>query len=263
MKTAVLRRYIEPLLDPRLESVRSIRLGTKSLSYWPYRFLSDPDSDELLRLFERVRATGRHLAVMAHYSHPRELETSEARRALKRVVDTGAAVRCQAPLIRHVNDSATIWAELWQTEVELGAVPYYMFVERDTGPKHYFEVPLARALRIFSDAHSRVSGLARTVRGPSMSASPGKVSIEGTTVIDHEKLFVLKMLQGRDPTWVNRVFFARFDSQATWLDELEPGLGERRFFYSDAMDAMARGLWRPSWDNEEELSSAGIVGEGA
>ena len=33
MKTRVLRRYIEPLLDPSLESVRTIRLGTKSPAY--------------------------------------------------------------------------------------------------------------------------------------------------------------------------------------------------------------------------------------
>jgi L-lysine 2,3-aminomutase len=29
----VLRRYIEPLLDPRLDHLESIRIGTKSLSY--------------------------------------------------------------------------------------------------------------------------------------------------------------------------------------------------------------------------------------
>ena len=36
MGEPVLRRYIEPLLtDPRLEHVESIRIGTKSLAYWP------------------------------------------------------------------------------------------------------------------------------------------------------------------------------------------------------------------------------------
>ena len=39
-----------------------------------------------------------------------------------------------------------------------------MFVERDTGAKNYFEVPLAEAHRIFRDAYMQVSGLARTVR---------------------------------------------------------------------------------------------------
>ena len=65
MKTAVLRRFIEPLLDPELEHVESIRFGTKSPAYWPYRFTSDKDAGDLLRLFEQVRRAGKHVALMA------------------------------------------------------------------------------------------------------------------------------------------------------------------------------------------------------
>ena len=75
MGEPVLRRYIEPLLDPALEQLESIRIGTKSLAYWPQRFVTDPDADDTLRLFERGRAaSGKNLAFMAHFSHPRELE---------------------------------------------------------------------------------------------------------------------------------------------------------------------------------------------
>ena len=38
MKTRVLRKYIEPLLAPELESVQDIRIGTKALAYWPQAF---------------------------------------------------------------------------------------------------------------------------------------------------------------------------------------------------------------------------------
>ena len=55
MKTAVLRRYVEPLLGPGLEHITSIRIGTKAPAYWPYRFVTDADADDLLRLFEEVR----------------------------------------------------------------------------------------------------------------------------------------------------------------------------------------------------------------
>ena len=69
MKTAVLRRYLEPLLSPELEHVVSIRLGTKATAYWPYRFLTDPDADDLLRLFEEVQpgrqAPGGHVALQS------------------------------------------------------------------------------------------------------------------------------------------------------------------------------------------------------
>jgi len=134
MRTAVLRKYIEPLLEPELDHLVSIRIGTKAGAFWPYRFLTDPDADDLMRLFEKVIRAGRHLAIMAHYSHPRELETPAAQLAVRRIVGAGATVRCQAPLIRHVNDDAATWADMWRAQVALGAVPYYMFVERDTGP---------------------------------------------------------------------------------------------------------------------------------
>jgi KamA family protein len=240
MKTAVLRRYLEPLLVPELEHVTSIRLGTKATAYWPYRFVTDPDADDLVRLCEEVRRAGRHLALMSHYSHPRELETPVAQAALRRLQAAGAVVRCQAPLIRGVNDSSSVWADLWRLEVQLGAVPYYMFLERDTGPKDYFEVPLARAYEIFTEAYRRVSGLARTVRGPSMSATPGKVQVDGLTEVRGEKVFVLSFEQGRDPAWVNRPFFARFDPRATWLDQLRPAFGERQFFFEPAMREIQR-----------------------
>jgi len=259
MSSALLRKTIEPLLAPSLGHIRSIRIGTKALSFWPYRFITDADADDLLRLFEDVRSRGRRLAFMAHFSHPRELETNAVKMAIRRIRGAGVVVRCQAPLIRHINDKAEVWAEMWRRQVTLGAVPYYQFVERDTGPKQYFQVPLARALRIFSAAYSEVSGLARTVRGPSMSATPGKVLVDGVATIRGEKVFVLKMAQARDPDWVNRVFFARFDSQATWLDELQPAFGDRQFFFDPYIRAMYEGSWQPEWaggdDASEELTA--------
>jgi len=191
-------------------------------------------------LFERVANAGRHIAVMVHYSHPRELETPIAQEAIRRIQSAGATVRCQAPLIRHVNDAADTWVELWTRQVRLGAVPYYMFVERDTGPKRNFEVPLARALDIFRQAYARVSGLGRTARGPAMSATPGKVLVVGTASVHGEEVFVLKFIQARNPAWVGKTFFAKYDTAATWLDDLTPALGEERFFFDEEADSGGR-----------------------
>lgn len=247
MRASILRRFVEPLLDPELEHVTSIRIGTKSTAYWPHRFVTDTDADDLLRLFEEVKRAGRHLALMSHYSHPVELSTPAAQAAVARIQRTGAVIRCQAPLVRHVNDDADTWADLWRTEVRLGAVPYYMFVERDTGPKGYFEVPLARCFEIFQMAYRRVSGLERTVRGPSMSATPGKVIVDGVAEIAGERVFSLRFVQARDPDWVRRPFFARYDENATWLDQLVPAFGAKQFFFDDAMKAMKRESREPAY----------------
>jgi L-lysine 2,3-aminomutase len=227
MSAAVLRRQVEPLLD--IDSIQSIRIGTKALSFWPHRFVTDPDADDVLRLFEQVVAGGRQLALMAHLTHPTELRPEVTRAAIRRIRGTGAMIRCQAPLTRGINDDPDVWVRLWNEATRLGAVPYYLFVERDTGPQDFFAVPLVRAYEIFRDAYSRVSGLARTVRGPVMSATPGKVCVDGITEIGGETVFVLHLIQARNPELVGRPFFAAYDPAATWLTDLKPAFGSGEF----------------------------------
>lgn len=236
MRTDLLRRYLEPLLDPEREHVHTVRIGTKALSYWPNRVLAGDDADDLLRLLERLVDAGKHVAMMLHLSHPAELATTAARRALRRLISTGAVLRAQAPVIRHVNDDADVWARLWQSEVRHGVVPYYMFVERDTGARRYFGLSLARALEIYRDAMRTVSGLGRTARGPVMSASPGKVVVDGVVELDRGPAFALRFLQARDLGLVGRPFHAVFDPQAQWWDELRPyGRQDQAFFQAGSV----------------------------
>ena len=239
MKTRFLREYVEPLLAPDLAHVQTIRIGTKALAYWPQRFVTDDDADDLMRLFEEVIAAGRHLAIMAHFSHPREMSTPIVQQAIRRLRDVGCEIRMQAPIIRHVNDDPHVWAAMCRHGVQLGMVPYYMFISRDTGPKNYFEVPLGDSARIFRHAYNQVSGLARTVRGPVMSATPGKVQINGMTQIEGQRVFVLTFLQGRDPDWVGRPFFAHYDPEATWLFDLKPAFGAPTFFFDPGSEYAA------------------------
>jgi KamA family protein len=258
MNTRSLAAYIEPLLDPALEHIQNIRIGTKSVAYWPQRFVTDRDADDLLRLFERVVKAGKNMALMAHYSHAVELRQEIAQKAVKRIVATGATVRMQGPLIRHINEDPAGWAELWQTGVRLGAIPYYMFVERDTGPQEYFQLPLARAHEIFQAAYQMVSGLARTVRGPSMSAFPGKVVIDGVVNIGGEKVFALQFLQARNPDWVRRPFYAKFDEEATWMDDLRPAFGKEKFFFeSDEPERKVIPISQPLRCGSHKAASSG------
>ena len=233
MSASTLRSYIEPILSsPKTKHIATIRIGTKSLAWWPYRFLSDKDASDMLGLLSEVVNHGRQLAVQAHFSHPRELEQPATQEAARLIRLSGAQVRCQSPLIKHVNNRSGLWKDMWSLQVRLGLIPYYMFVERDTGARDYFSVPLVEAFRIFSQAHASLPGTARTVRGPSMSASPGKIVVLGDEVIRGERVLVLKFLQARNPDWTNRIFFAKYDQRATWFDELVPAFGEEEFFFS-------------------------------
>lgn len=231
MSAATLSAYIEPLLQPEFGHIRTIRIGTKSLAYWPYRYLSDLDAEAILRLFDKVIASGKNLAFQAHFNHPIELSTDAVQRAIRRIRNTGVQIRTQSPLLRHINDRAELWAVMWRKQVDLNCIPYYMFIARDTGARHYFGLPLGKCWEIFRDAYSQVSGVCRTVRGPSMSDVPGKIQILGVTEIKGEKVFVLRFIQGRNPRWVDIPFFAEYNPQATWFDELKPAFGKDGFFF--------------------------------
>ena len=214
-KTSIMAAYIEPLLTKEFDHIRNIRIGSKTLAYWPYRFLTDKDADDLLRLFEKVKKAGKHLAFQSHFNHPVELSTDAVKQAISRIQNTGAQIRTQSPLLRHINDDSQVWADMWKEQVRQGLIPYYMFVARDTGSKEFFDVPLERAWNIFRKAYRNVSGVCRTVRGPSMSASPGKVQILGVTEVNGEKVFVLRFLQCRNSKLIDIPFFAKYNKKST------------------------------------------------
>jgi len=233
MSAKNLRAYMEPLLAPEYDHVQTIRIGSKSLGFWPYRFLTDPDTQDILALFKELTDAGKHVAMMAHFNHGRELETDAVKDAIKAIRETGVQIRCQSPIMKGINDDATVWRDMWKEQVRLGMIPYYMFIARDTGAQEFFAVSLERSWEIFREAYSGVSGVGRTVRGPSMSAGPGKVQVLGVTEVAGEKVFALRFLQGRNSDWVHRPFFAKYDPEAIWFDDLVPAFGEKEFFFSE------------------------------
>jgi hypothetical protein len=79
-----------------------------------------------------------------------------------------------------------------------------------------------------------------------MSATPGKVVVDGVSTIHGEKVFVLKFLQARRPGWVGKPFYARFDPQAFWLDDLKPAFGEDEFFFEEELREIEAGM-HPSY----------------
>jgi L-lysine 2,3-aminomutase len=236
MKTKHLDSYIRPLIESNLPNLRNIRIGTKALGYWPYRFTADDDAGELLELFKDIKRAGKHLAFMAHFNHPKELSTDVVAEAIGKILETGAVIRTQSPVLKHINNASEIWVDMLKKQVKLGCIPYYMFVARNTGAQHYFSIPLVEAWKIFRETYQSVSGICRTLRGPSMSCLPGKVQILGVADVKDEKVMVFRMIQGRNPNWAARPFFAKFDEDAIWYTDLKPAFDEEKFFFTDELN---------------------------
>ena len=64
-----------------------------------------------------------------------------------------------------------------------------------------------------------------------MSATPGKVAIDGVVDLDRGPAFALRMLQARRPELVGRPFYAAYDPHAEWWDELRPYSARDREFF--------------------------------
>jgi hypothetical protein len=62
-----------------------------------------------------------------------------------------------------------------------------------------------------------------------MSATPGKVCVDGIAEVNGARVFVLHLIPARKPDLVGRSFFAGYDPAAAWLTDLKPAFGASQF----------------------------------
>ncbi len=148
--------------------VRRIRLHTRLPIVLPSRV-----TDELVA---RLQNSAKRVVTVVHANHARELGTA-CRTALTRLTGAGLTVLNQAVLLRGVNDSADVLADLCEDLVDLGVLPYYVHqLDRVDGSLH-FEVPEAEGLQLLSELRARLPGYAvpRYVR--EIAGNPSKTEI--------------------------------------------------------------------------------------
>ena len=216
MSTGRITRIIEGLRA--IPHVKIIRLGSKMPAFLPSRLADD---EQLLALFKRYSTMDSRIYLMAHFDHPREL-TPEALRGLQRGLDAGLSIVNQCPVIKGVNDSAEVLAELFRRLAYAGVPPYYLFQGRPTAGNRAFETTIVHSFRVFEEAKRHVSGLGKRARLV-MSHATGKVEIVG---IDRQHIY-LRYHRAKDPADEGRFIVCHRDDRACWLDDLQPvdGLG--------------------------------------
>lgn len=196
----------------KIEHVKIVRLGTRILSYNPYRVVSDP---VLLKLIKKHSRPRKRIYVMSHFVHPREL-TDVAVEAADLLLGSGAIIANQTPLIRGVNDDPEVLAELLDKLSFIGVVPYYIFQCRPALGNKAYTVPIEEGYEIVEQAKSRVSGLAKRARY-TMSHSSGKVEIIGKA-----KGFVyFRYHRAADDKDSGRVVVFKSNPNACWFDDYD------------------------------------------
>lgn len=241
-----LAQYALPLIDdPELLHIRTIRLGTRALSYSPEMILS-PRYDKMLALFDTLHDNGIQLAWMAHFSTPREILNPSTIAAIRRLQRHGVVIRSQSPMMNHislftdedgkcdVDRSAQNWIDLANLLGTLHIGFHSMYCARPTGEHHYFTMPLADVNKVASKIHRSVASIYRPSRYISMTSSAGKISILGTTEVNGEQAFALKFTEGRNMEWMDKVFLAKYDEEQNNVDLLTP-LDTDAFFYREEL----------------------------
>ena len=208
MSTSKLEPIIQKIRE--VDHVNIIRIGTKIPAFNPMRIYNDPSLEEM---FRKYSAPEKRIYVMAHFNHPREL-TPEAVRGINFLLNAGAIVVNQTPMIAGVNDDPDVLAEMFNKLSYIGVPPYYVFQCRPTLGNRIYVTPIEEAFEIFETARTRCSGLAKRARFV-MSHATGKIEVVGLT----ERYIYFKYL--RSPIEDNDAKFMVYkrDPDAYWFDD--------------------------------------------
>ncbi len=108
-------------------------------------------------LLERLAQTRLRLVLVVHANHPRELDET-VRTALARLAATGVTLLNQAVLLRGVNDSTTVLAELSEALFAARVLPYYLHLLDPVRGAAHFDVNETEASAIIKTLRRRLPG---------------------------------------------------------------------------------------------------------
>lgn len=107
---------------------------------------------------------------------------------------------------------------LFNKEVAMGIVPYYLFIESSTDFTDFFKLPLIKALEIYNEATCSISGLARTLRGPVLTCKSKKILIDGLVENSGESKIILKCIQSPVSSEVNSIKIKEYFENSYFID---------------------------------------------
>ena len=117
------------------------------------------------------------LFVVTHFNHPKEC-TEEAREACERLVDRGVPVENQTVLLRRVNSSARIIADLNRRLLSWRVRPYYLHQGDLAEGTAHLRTPLSAGIAILEELRGHASGLAVPHLAVDLPEGAGKVTLQ-------------------------------------------------------------------------------------
>jgi lysine 2,3-aminomutase len=161
-------------LDEVLAALRAIphvqllRVATRAPVTCPMRI-----TDALAAMLRRHAP----LFVVTHFNHPKEC-TVDAREACERLVDHGVPVENQTVLLRRVNSSARLLADLFERLLTFRVRPYYLHQGDLAAGTAHLRTPLDAGVAILEQLRGNTSGLAIPHLAVDLPGGGGKVTLQ-------------------------------------------------------------------------------------
>ncbi|RYP23952.1 hypothetical protein DL765_000838 [Monosporascus sp. GIB2] len=158
--------YLEPhvleMIGERLISLPNIkrfRFASRGVALSPHRFLDRDDkwTDALIRVSDKARKAGKHMALHTHFNHPNEISWV-TEKASRRLHQAAVTVRNQTVLLRGINDNVETMSTLLHKLADMVIEPYYLY-QCDMVPKvEHLRTPLQTILDMEKQLRGSISG---------------------------------------------------------------------------------------------------------
>ncbi|KAI0012897.1 hypothetical protein F4779DRAFT_505595 [Xylariaceae sp. FL0662B] len=142
-----------------MKNIERFRFASKGLAVAPHRFLDqqDPWVDALIRVSDKARRAGKHMALHTHFNHPNEISWITEKASLK-LLQAGVTVRNQTVLLRGINDDVDTMLTLIQKLAKMAIQPYYVY-QCDMVPKiEHLRTPLQTIIDLDSKIQGSIAG---------------------------------------------------------------------------------------------------------
>lgn len=142
--------YIQDFSE--IETIKYIRFHSRTPVILPSRI-----DEGLTGLLTSANHLFKRSMVMVHINHPMEL-TGDVEAVLAQLIEAGIEVYSQTVLLKGVNDSTDVLAELFTMLSDLKVKPYYLHHPDQAKGAMHFWMTLEEGRRIVHPLHDRLSG---------------------------------------------------------------------------------------------------------
>jgi KamA family protein len=173
MNRATLQYAVQEL--GRVPHVRSVRVASRAVSYYPELFLKDESYwlNYLVRTGLELRQKQKRLELATHFLHPDEISI-DTLHIIAHLVEHGIPVYVQTPFVRGCNESGEALVSLFHQLRAVGAELHYMFMPTSPiqGNRVYW-APISQGLRAARYLRAHVSD--RAMPHVTTATSIGKI----------------------------------------------------------------------------------------